>query len=439
MKRTEHGLGFGAVFLAAAVSLAAALGLQAEPAQARGYQGAQAEAQLDGQRDPYSFPNIQLCCESKPSSHRPGRPGWWRPDGKPPGAPLNLVVNCAAPTSRGSFGTVGEALAYMRGAAGQISVVPGAACDISGLTFGSGVVLTTANYTYGVRARVGGSACARVAAAGTHGPAVFAGIDMDVCIQVRAGEVSLQEVNLAWRGRDSAILVTSGGVTMRRSTIRARDAALHAVGAGRVWVQESRLATTQDGPFVFRANAANIDLSGVLVKGAKAGVVIDGVRDALQIVGVNVVRSEPEDPYPATSAGDFGILIGGGQAMNDLPWLSGMEARRVVVRGSTVSGYNVGVSLGAGASVLVEDTTVHRPTHGIKVMPGAYVSLRNNKIHGSTSVAIDLDAGARGEADSNKLVCRSGSCVCYAGDCTSRSDRVFAQGLFRMRETDCDR
>lgn len=428
-----------AVALAAAAALSASLGLTAGSAAARGYQGAQAEAQLDGQRDPYSFPNIQLCCEPKPA-HKPHRPGW----GYPPGdggvaSPRSVLVNCAVPTSRASFGTVREALDYLKGGPGQISVVPGAPCDVSGLSFGGGVVVTSSNYSYGTRAKLVGGSCAQVQAAGTRGPATFGGIDMDACINVRSGEVNLEEVNLAWRGQDSAILVTNGGLTMRRSTVRAKDAAVYAVSAGRVWINESRLATTQSGPFVVRMNASNINLSGVLVKGAKAGVVVDGARDALQIVGVNVVRSEPEDPYPATAPGDFGMLVGGGQALNDLPWLSGLEARRIVIKGVTVSGYSTGLSLGAGASVLVEDTSVNGAGYGIRVAPGAYVTLRNNKVNGSQIVAIDLQAGARGEADRNSLRCQSGQCVCYGGDCTSRSDRIFGQGAFRMRDTDCDR
>lgn len=424
------------VALAATAGILASLGYTTTPAAARGYQGAQAEAQLDGQPDPYSFPNIRLCCERKPSSGRPQN----RPDWLPQRPPFNPVVNCAVPTTRGvSYGSVREALDALGGRPGQISVVPGAPCDVSGLSFGSGVVVTSANYAYGTRARLVGGACAQVQAAGGRGPVTFGGIDMDVCINVRGGEVNLEEVNLAWRGADSAILVTNGGLTMRRSTIRAKDAAVFAVSAGRVWISESRLATTQTGPFVVRMNAGNINLNDVLVKGAKAGVVVDGARDALQITGVNVVRSEPEDPYPASSPGDFGVLIGGGQALNDLPWLSGLEARRVVIRRVTVSGYATGLSLGAGASVLVEDTTVNGPSHGIKVAPGAYVTLRNNKVNGSYGVAIDLQAGARGEADRNSLTCKSGQCVCYGGDCTSRSDRIFGQGAFRMRDTDCDR
>jgi hypothetical protein len=435
MKVLDISVGRLPAAVMAAVTLMAGALLLPEPAAARGYQGAQAEAQLDGQQDPYSFPNIRLCCQEKPK-HRPHRPDWGP---APIGAGRNVVVNCAAPTSRGSFGTVREALEFMRGAPGQVSVVPGAPCDVSGLSFGGGVVVTSANYAYGPRARLVGATCAQVVAGGTKGPAVFGGIDMDVCVNVRSGEVNFEEVNLAWRGQDSAILVTSGGVTMRRSTIRAKDAALFAVSAGRVWINESRLATTQNGPFVVRMNAANINLSGVLVKGAKAGIVIDGARDALQLTGVNVVRWEAEDPYPASSPGDFGILVGGGQALNDLPWLSGLEARRIVIKGVTVSGYNTGLSLGAGASVLVEDTVVNGPAHGIKVAPGAYVTLRNNKVNGSRVVAIDLQAGARGEADRNSLTCQSGDCVCYGGDCTSRANRIFGQGAFRMRDTDCDR
>lgn len=88
-------------FLVALVATAWILVGLGHNAEARGYQGAQAEAQLDGQLDPYSFPNITLCCDRKPGSGRPQN----RPDWLPPQPPYNPVVNCAVPTTRGvSFG-----------------------------------------------------------------------------------------------------------------------------------------------------------------------------------------------------------------------------------------------------------------------------------------------------------------------------------------------
>jgi len=427
------GFGWSAV---AALALAGAALLAPGTASARGYTGAQAEAQGDTAQDPYTFPAIKLCCEKK-SYH--GRRGHWghKPGGHD-GSPRDVTVNCAVPTSRESFGSVREALDYMRGAPGRISVVPGAPCDISGLNFGSGVVVTTANYGYGVRARVGGGSCAHVSAAGAAGAVTFGGIDIEACFNVRSGELNLDEVNLSWRGQDSAILVNGGSLTMRRTTVRAKDAAVYAISAGRVWIDESRLATTPTGPFVIRLNAANINLGSLLVKGAKAGVVIDGVHDAFQMSGVTVVRSEPEDPYPPFGPGDHGILIGGGQALNDLPWLSGLEARRVVIKGANVTGYENGITLGAGTSVVVESSTVNGASYGISAAPGAFVTLLNNKVRGSKVAAISLQAGARGQAESNSLHCARGDCVCYSGDCTSRSNYVFAHGAFRMRDTDCD-
>lgn len=424
------------VFAALALLAGAAL-LAPGTAEARGYTGAQAEAQGDTSQDPYTFPNIRLCCEKKPH-HKRGGSHWHHGPGTPPPGGYNLTVNCAVPTSRESFGSVREAVDYLHGRAGRISVVPGAPCDIAGVTFGSGVVVTTANYGYGVRARVGGASCAHVAAAGAAGPATFGGIDVEACFNVRSGELNLDEVNLSWRGQDSAILVNGGSLTMRRTTVRAKDAAVYAIAGGRVLIDESRLATTQTGPFVIRLNAANINVNNALIKGAKAGVVIDGVRDALQLTGLTVVRSEPEDPYPPFGQGEHGILIGGGQALNDLPWLSGLEARRVVIKGANVTGYDNGITLGSGTSVLVESSTVNGASYGISAAPGAFVTLVNNKVRGSKVVAINLQEGARGQADSNSLHCARGECVCYSGDCTSRSNYVFAHGAFRMRDTDCD-
>lgn len=429
----RSGLAVGLAMLAGLAGAA----MLAHAGLAHGYTGAQAEAQVDTPRDPYSFPNIQLCCQHKPHT-RPGGGGYTPGPGLPPGGARQVAVNCGAPTTRQSFSSIREALAYMRGAPGQINVVPGVPCDVSGLRFNSGQVVTSSNYGYGSRARLVGGSCAQIEAAGGAGPVTFGGVDADVCFTVRSGELNLEEANIAWRGQDAAILVTGGGLTMRRTTVRAKDAAVYAVSAGRVWISDSRLATTPNGPFVVRVGAANINLTTVLVKGAKAGVVIDGARDALQLTGLSVLRAEPEDPYPPLGPGDYGILVGGGQAMNDLPWLSGLEARRIVIKGVTVAGYATGITLGSGTSVQLEDSTVNGAANGISVAAGAFVNLQNNKVNGSRAVAINLQAGARGQAERNVLRCASGRCVCYGSECTSRSDRVFAQGAFRLRDTDCD-
>jgi hypothetical protein len=66
------------------------------------------------------------------------------------------------------------------------------------------------------------------------------------------------------------------------------------------------------------------------------------------------------------------------------------------------------------------------------------VDLRENKISRSKRTGIYLARGASGSASFNDIQCDDGHCVCYDGDCTSRSDREFGHGAFRMSGTRCD-
>jgi hypothetical protein len=435
MKRQGQHSNYG---LAAGVAMAIMAGLilfASGSAGAQGYPGAQAEAQLDGQSDPYSFPNIGLCCDRRHWKHR--RPH--KPVPTPPGDPR--VVNCGAPTSKASWGTVSEALKHLDGKPGHIAIVPGAVCDISGLVFRTGVSVRTQSnaYAYGARARVAGSGCAQVVAAGPHGPAVFSGLDVEACMNVVSGELQLDEVNIAWRGVGAAVNAAGGGVVMRRSTIRSKDEAFNAVGAGRIWIQDSKLATPPSTRAVLRVgSAAQVNLDDVLIKGAQEGLVIEGVRDSLQLLKVNVLRSEAGDPYPSSENGRVGARLGGGERMNDLPWLSGFEARQIMVSNVSVEGYDVGISLGAGGSFVVEKSVVRGARQGIVATRGAYVNLRDNRIN-ARAVGLSLELGVRGDATDNRITHHDGECVCYGDECTRKSDKSFEKGPFRLRDTECSR
>ena len=218
----------------------------------------------------------------------------------------------------------------------------------------------------------------------------------------------------------------------------AKDIAIYAASAGRVFIEESKLATTSTGPQVVRLSAAVVQMNDVKVKGGAIGVLLDNVSEGLDLNKVDVYRGEPGDPYPPVSPGDQGIVVGGAQAMQDLPWLPGMDARRVTIHSGSVTGYNVGIAIGPGSSVAVEDMVVNGAAQGISVAAGSYAQMTNNHIKGTLANGIVLQVGARGTADRNEVQCVHGRCVCYGGDCSSRSNYVFGNGAFRMTDTECD-
>ena len=432
---TGWGTSNRSVVVAGALALAGwLLGFQ-DAAQAHGYPGAQAEAQGDAGSDPYNFPNIKLCCE---------RRRWKGPNGGPvknpvPPGPQTVSVNCGMPTDAPrSYSSVQEGLAKI-GGFGTIFVAPGTPCEISGVVFAGPVVISTDRYGYGARAKlVTAESCALVSPAAPNVAVTLGGIDIDGCLAVMSGGLSLDEVNVAWRGNHSAVTVNHGSLSVKRSTIRAKDIAIYAASAGRVFIEESKLATTSTGPQVVRLSAAVVQMNDVKVKGGAIGVLLDNVSEGLDLNKVDVYRGEPGDPYPPVSPGDQGIVVGGAQAMQDLPWLPGMDARRVTIHSGSVTGYNVGIAIGPGSSVAVEDMAVNGAAQGISVAAGSYAQMTNNRIKGTLANGIVLQVGARGTADRNEVQCVHGRCVCYGGDCSSRSNYVFGNGAFRMTDTECD-
>ena len=431
----------GGLVMAAALAVAGWVFGMPQAASAHGFPAAQAEAQGDTGVDPYSFPKINLCCERKPGRRGGGHgQGGWGSGSSNNGEPRPpVLVNCAMPTeAKRSFGSVQEALAYLRGA-GTIFVAPGAPCEVSGLQLNGPVTIATDRYGYGARAKlVAAESCVSVDSGRANAPVTFGGLDIDGCVSISSGEAVFDEVNLAWRGPRAAINVGSGSVSLRQSTVRARETAINASSAGRILIDGSRLATTAGGPNVIRISAASVQLNDVQVKGGMIGVLLDSVTEALDLTKVNVIRTEPGDPYPPSGSGDQGIVIGGAQAMQDLPWLSGMDSRRISIRGGSVTGYGVGISVGSGSSVVIEDMSVNGAAKGISVAAGAYAELNRNRIKGVHGTGIDLQSGARGTADHNDVQCVHGRCVCYGGDCSSRSNYTFGNGAFRMTDTDCD-
>jgi hypothetical protein len=426
------------------MALAAAGWLFGTPqaASAHGFPAAQAEAQGDTGVDPYSFPKINLCCERRSGRHGGGdhgHGGWGAGSGDPGEPKPPVLVDCAVPTQpRISFGSVQEAMSYLRGA-GTIYVAPGAPCEVSGLQLNGPVTIATDRYGYGARARlVSAEACISVNSGRSNSSVTFGGLDIDGCVSAGAGETVFDEVNLAWRNPGPAINVLSGSLVVRQSTVRAKDVALNTSSAGRIVIDQSTLATTVVGQNVARISAARVQMNDVQVKGGVVGILFDSVTEALELNKVNVYRTEPGDPYPPMEDGRQGIVIRGAQAMQDLPWLPGMDIRRVKIVAGSVTGYGVGILVGAGSSVLIEDMSVNGGSKGISVDAGAIVDLKDNRIRGVRDVGIDLQTGARGEAKENHLQCVHGRCVCYGGDCSSRSKYSFGNGAFRMTDTDCD-
>jgi hypothetical protein len=228
-----------------------------------------------------------------------------------------------------------------------------------------------------------------------------------------------------------------------RSTVRARDIAVDAAAGLAFQSLDSGFATTPEVSYTVRLNTGVVQMRKTLVKGGTVGLFIERAGSQVELSGIEVLRAQAEDPFPPSSGGNIGILIGGAAPQSDLPsisgpWTSGLATRQVSVQTSLVAGYQTGIAFGGGSRGYVGNTTISKAQVGIGVATGALVTLDNNTIETRNGVGIQLEPGARGTATGNRLNCKHGNCVCYGGECDSSSNESFGSGLFVTRNTYCN-
>lgn len=433
----RHSVGTKLATLLSTVALAAAAGFlwMGSSETASAYSGAQAEAQSD----PYAFPNIELCCKPKKvhKRRRHGDDPWYPPgpggDDRPPHGRW-VRVSCGEPAPY-SYSSLREALDRI-GEGGHIRVRPGAACDISGLTIDQGVVIESDDYAYGGRAELRGGECATVAPAYGSSLVSFRGIDIDGCVVVQNGRLDLNEVNLASRGTGDAVRLNGGSFSSTDSTIRARGTALNAVRGLTVSLTGGGFASGAKAESVIQLSVDGANLQNTLIKGGVVGVRVGMTgRYPVAFNRVQVLRGEANEIYQV-GPGQAGIVVGGPTPGDDLPSLPSLPGTSFTIEGGAIAGYADGLVFAPGTRGAAKGVNIAHPGRGIVVGPGATVDLRDNRITHAKRTGIDLAQGAVGTAAFNDIQCDHGSCVCYGGDCTSRSDRDF--GLFRMSGTRCD-
>jgi hypothetical protein len=424
--------------LAAAVLIGGAATIAGTPARA--YSGSQAEAQSDPVSDPYSFPSIKLCCEKKKKKERKTWRGHHRPGGYPypdDDYPRGTVrVSCGQP-ERYSYSSISEALEHI-GEGGRIVVRPGAACDISGLTIDQGVTIESDDYAYGARATLVGASCASVTPAYASSVVSFRGVDIDGCLTVHNGRLDFNEVNLASRGSGDAVQVNGGTFSSTDSTIRARGTAINAVRGVMVSLTGGGFASGARAEQVIRLDVDGANLQNTLIKGGIVGVRVGMQgRYPVSFSRVQVTRGEVSEIYQV-GPGQAGIVVGGGTPGDDLPSLPNLPGTAFSIEGGVIAGYGDALVFASGTRASAKGVNIAYPGRGIVVAPGAAVDLRDNRITHSKRIGIDLAAGAVGSASFNDIQCDDGPCVCYGGECTSRSDKEFGRGAFRMSGTRCD-
>ncbi len=306
VKIMRHRLGAGpaARLLAVAIVMAGSVLLAAMGgASARTYSGAQAEAQSDPVADPYSFPNIQLCCKAKKYKKRkrrghryPPRPGDPYPDDDYDYPNGTVRVSCGQP-ERYSYSSIDEALDHVR-EGGRIVIRPGAACNISGLVFDRGVTIESADYAYGARAILVGASCASISTPYASSVVSFRGLDIEGCLAVQNGRLDFNEVNLASRGSGDAVRLNGGTFSSTDSTIRARGTAINAVCGLMVSLTGGGFASAARAEQTIRLDADGANLQNTLVKGGIVGVRVGmNGRYPVSFKDVTVTRGEVSEIY----------------------------------------------------------------------------------------------------------------------------------------------
>jgi hypothetical protein len=343
-------------------------------------------------------------------------------------------VSCGEP-QRYSYSSIGEALEHI-GEGGRIKVRPGVACDISGLVIDQGVLIESDDYAYGARAELRGGECATVAPAYPTSVVAFRGVDIDGCVVVQHGRLDFNEVNLASRGTGDAVRLNGGAFSSVDSTIRARGTALNAVHGYTVSLTGGGFASGARAESVVQLLVDGANVQNTMIKGGQVGVRVGMTgRQSVVFNRVQVLRGEAAEIHQI-GPGHAGIVVGGPSTGDDLPSLPSLPGSSFSIEGGVIAGYADALVFGSGTRGAAKGVTIAYPGRGIVVAPGAAVDLRENHITHSKRVGIDVAEGAVGSASFNDIQCDSGHCVCYDGDCTSRSDRDY--GAFRMSGTRCD-
>lgn len=437
--RHKVGASGAAGFLAAAAVIASGLFWAAGGfAPAFAYSGSQAEAQSDPVADPYGFPNIKLCCEPKKKKHRKKRrphdyPDYDYPDDDGDGDRKVVRVSCGEPR-RHSYSSVEEALEKLS-EGGIVRVWPGAACDISGLKIDQGVTIESEDRDGG-RAALYASRCVTVALGYGNSVAAFRGIDVNACVVLERGRLNFDQVNLSWRRDEDAIRLKGGAFTATSSTVLARGSAINASNGASVSLTGGAFASAFGANQVLLLDVGKAILQNTTIKGARAGIRLLG-RYPVVLTDVRIIRGEGRELRRA-GRGEVGIVVGGLSEGDDFPSLPNAPGASFTIERGQIAGFESGLVFASGSIGSARGLEVSGARYGIVVEDEADVELTGNKILGSERVGIDLKEGALGSAVSNSVVCADGRCVCYGGECTSRSDRDFGKGAFRMSGTRCD-
>lgn len=450
MTNMRHKVGAKATarfFAAAALAASGILFAATLSGESQAYSGSQAEAQSDPRSaDPYSFPNIDLCCKKKKWRKRPRRGGGYDggggngngggddDDGSYHGPTVR--VSCGAP-QRYSYSSIAEALEHVR-EGGRIVVAPGAPCDVSDLTIDQGIRIEADDHAYGARADLRGDSCMTIAPSYSSSVVSFRGVDIEGCVVVQHGRLNFDEVNLASRGSGDAVRINGGSFSATDSTIRARGTAVNATRAVMVSLTGGGFASAARADYTIRLEVDGANLQNTVIKGGQVGAYV-GMKGRYPVTfnRVQVVRGDPSEIYQI-GPGKVGVVVGGPSPNDDLPSLPNLPGTSFSIEGGVIGGYADGLVFAPGTRGAAKGVAIVHPGRGIVVEAGAAVDLRENKISRSKRTGIYLARGASGSASFNDIQCDDGHCVCYDGDCTSRSDREFGHGAFRMSGTRCD-
>ena len=432
--RQKFSLELGALMAVVALGGVLLLAIFSNPATA--YSGSQAEAQMNAS-DPYSFPNIDFCCQQeKPrGSGTYRRKKDWEDRNGNPGNGEIVRVSCGAPRLY-SYSSMSEGLAHLK-EGGRILVYADAPCDVSGLQIDQGVLIETDYESYGRPAVLRGSACMNVAPHYASSVVSFRNIEIEACVVLQYGQLNYNEVNQSSYGPGDAIRMDGGTFAATDSTVRARGTAINAARGVMVSLTRGGFASAARAEQTILLNADGANLQNTVVKGGVVGIRLSlQGRYPVSFTGVQVQRGDLSE-IMQVGPGKSGIIVGGTSAGDGLPSLPSMPSAALTIDGGSVSGYADGIVLGPGTRSTVRGVAIVHPVRGIVANYGAAVDLSGNIISHSKRAGIELDTGVIGQARNNSIQCDMGECVCYGGECTSRSDKVF-NALFQMSGTRCD-
>jgi parallel beta-helix repeat protein len=241
----------------------------------------------------------------------------------------------------------------------------------------------------------------------------------------------------AYNGDRNLSALSVSGATLRGENVTVRSAK-RAIDAdhSRIELSGSNLAANPQADFAVLFERSEVELDEVSISGGKSGVrarMLDRHQVSFDSVKVMPSRSQTE----GASGGDVGLSV---ELFDEgLPGLPAAGNESFVWSDGEIKGYATGISVDAGVNAKISGLTIAALSHGIVATDYANVLIENNRISGTSRAGIEIARKASGRAASNQVKRNGGRCFCFGSECDDDDEDIDTGRGFKFDGNSCSR